>query len=1127
MSWRCAMRTGAPLAGALLAALLICGAAHAQRLAVLTQSLTATRESARVYLHSVDFDGGGILPGVFAVPGRSAIGPLLRSESGRLAAVSTGPAWRGGMFESRHTYTALSGIETVPFQVNSRLQRGSEAGWREWVAALLPERGNAPAAAVMLGFRDDGEGGFDGRLRLAPWPEADTTQTLPAWRLPGRPAELVVLQPPRMPLVHPPPQLAVLSTDTGRREAVLTVCDADGGAARSISLVHPDSLAQNEPRTVALAHSKTDGLLFALLSGYALENGGEVRSWLYCFESAGFQPSAPPLAIRGAPEEGRGALRPVAGGRCWAATRVPGTDFAYATLLRLDERTLVKEEQYALTGVTRAFSLAPAPQGAAVAVATEHRLEIWRENRRGEIHAVYEAPCALLLWTQAGLFLGEGNRLHAVNPETARPRQTFQFQSGWVRDAVVIPPEVIPADDIDGDGLSARTETARRTDPDLPDTDGDGIHDGIDPVPDGVSPRLEVPPEIVFHGEAVGNEVRAMTVGAGGAQSGLWRIETPTPMPWLILYPRGGRAPGMSLLGIEPTRLPPGGAHGTLHVVLQDLGGLGAAGSPAPVHIRVAPVRRVPQQILWIWPNQAGERLRGPNDPRQLGALAEMLAGPPCYFAHREVSGPFQEPLSPYSIVALESAAAARGALAQTTLLDYVAEGGALLFLGGQVDEESPRSLQHWLAPLGVRIDASARVEGRFEAGIQGPLTRHWDQFRIEKGCLIEAEPEDVLVSTDEAGGGAVFAAREYGYGRVALLASATPLTSNALAHEAHRGFAQDLFRWLEGAGSEYRDLDGDGLTDATEDPVNVQVVDPGETDYLNADTDRDGVGDGLEDANRNGRVDDGETDPRNPDSDGDGVLDGADASPCPVFGAPRIAQVVPAQGAAEGGGVVLLRGDNFTPDSVVWFGGRQAQWIEVADTETMVVRVPEARGDGGAVNVRVVTAGGALEGLLPDGFMYEERHAVTLRLTQAGSARRIGSGYEGEVLVGYATGERAPLGRAVLLLAARPPDGFEWVGAARPVAGETSQATVAGQPVANGLYLVDVDVTRTRQPQTGVLLRLRWRYTPGASVPERIQVSIPRCRVTNPSGGAYRVETGTLEISLTAPPRPGAQQGA
>ncbi|MBN2802790.1 MAG: OmpA family protein [Deltaproteobacteria bacterium] len=74
-------------------------------------------------------------------------------------------------------------------------------------------------------------------------------------------------------------------------------------------------------------------------------------------------------------------------------------------------------------------------------------------------------------------------------------------------------------------------------------------------------------------------------------------------------------------------------------------------------------------------------------------------------------------------------------------------------------------------------------------------------------------------------------------------------------------------------------DSDGDGLLDGIEDSNHNGTVDVGETDPMDDDSDDDGLLDGTEDSNHNGTVDVGETDPLDDDSDDDGLLDGTEDS--------------------------------------------------------------------------------------------------------------------------------------------------------------------------------------------------------------------------------------------------------
>lgn len=96
------------------------------------------------------------------------------------------------------------------------------------------------------------------------------------------------------------------------------------------------------------------------------------------------------------------------------------------------------------------------------------------------------------------------------------------------------------------------------------------------------------------------------------------------------------------------------------------------------------------------------------------------------------------------------------------------------------------------------------------------------------------------------------------------------------------------------------QDTDGDGIPDMQEDKNGNGIVDPGETDPMNADTDRGGESDGSEVAGKRNPLDknddltydqDGDgwnngvelqhgTDPKNPDTDGDGIIDPKDPFP-------------------------------------------------------------------------------------------------------------------------------------------------------------------------------------------------------------------------------------------------------
>jgi len=225
--------------------------------------------------------------------------------------------------------------------------------------------------------------------------------------------------------------------------------------------------------------------------------------------------------------------------------------------------------------------------------------------------------------------------------------------------------------------------------------------------------------------------------------------------------------------------------------------------------------------------------------------------------------------------------------LTQKALLDYLNEGGALLFLGAHLEGAHYRDLSTWFRPLDIGVDMDTVVSSRFRATPPAGILRHWLNFSLQEGCLfidrrLDSDTVRIVYDAPEQ---VVFEARPHGYGRLVLMASASPLHNEALSATPNRNFSLDLFYWLSRAGYAVSDRDGDGIPDGVEDRNGNGVVDGGDTlagesSWLDRDSDDDGVADGEEDLNRNGVVDGGETNPRRWDSDGDGVADGADGHP-------------------------------------------------------------------------------------------------------------------------------------------------------------------------------------------------------------------------------------------------------
>lgn len=1002
---------------------LLCAHAAAQRAVVITQALDATRASARVYAHSLDFEAG-LLPGADPLPGVALAAPLALSPDGRRAVASTRGWWPPGVPRALPDPGWQTLLDTAPFQqarAHAWMDSPGEAGRAIGAAAL------SDGAAWLATLHD----GAPPMARAWRWGVGASIQPLGAHPLPGAPVAGAM---------GGPGDFAVLLThDPVAGEAHLAkLFPNPDQTPRTMPLPTPEDLG-GPAAPVALAISPDGATAFVLWSGFGIEaRGGEPLSWLGAYATDTLRARAAPAPQRGGAAPGDPALAAVDANTCWVVTRTPGTGFALAARHALKDGALRRDVEVPQGGTTHTIRVSPAPRGYAVALAFDRRLALWTAGTPRFAPEPFEDPIVKMAWWEGALVIAEGRWLHRVNPETLLPEASVELRSGWVADFALLPGAAYPDADRDGDGLPDGDESARGTDPANPDSDGDGLHDGIDPDPLRPTPQLATLHDIVLRGEAAGRELRALPIEVAHGADAAWRIAIDSRAPWLVLHPRGGRGPGVAYLGVDPARYVPGSTtHATLTVTLDSDAGP-VWGSPRKVEVLVAPPRSGTRQILWIWgadDADATPTLRDPTDPRGLATLADILSAPPRLFSHAETSGPVTTPLDPYAIVVLTARAAAQGALTRQAVLDYVAGGGALLFLGEFLGEDPVPGLVHWLSPLDIQIDTAVRVSGRYAGAGEDYLLRHWDDFEIRDGCAIRAAPGHTLTPGGREGGGAVFVARAHGYGRVALLAAATPLTAPVVTRPQEGRFARDLFRWLDRAGIEVEDMDGDGLPDSMEDRNNNGRVDPGETNYLHPDSDGDGIPDGLEDRNRNGTVDDGETDPRNADSNGSGVFDGADPRPFAAVGAPHIATVTlpgggVAEGPAEGGTVVYLTGRNFTPDAQFWFGGRRAAWRVVLDATQAMARAPGIPEDGGGeVEVSVDIPATGQRSDLPRGFRYTPRGMADFTLTPEPALAVEGGVIRGTLALRL-TGP-AHVGRVGALMRAEPGAGFRWTGAA------------------------------------------------------------------------------------------------
>ena len=1091
-------------AACLLAALWLClisAEAPGGPVLVETTTKSAHREPVRGSLHIADLESGISAAEPIVLPGKTPGGPLLLTPGGDSVLASSGPEWEGGRISPRSLPNFISAHSLVPLRDPPSDRRWAPGGWREEAALILEDPASDAPILVILATDARREAELEGRLRLQPLGEDETVsfeapQT--EYSLPG------------------PPLKAVSLPDTGR---VAVLCRAPQGSGALLHIrnvltgnvvvdafelgAEADGAAGIEP--VDLAVSADQERLHALVTGSDMDRpGGPSASWLVTLGVRNAEPIGGPVKLLGRAEPHVDALAPAAATRVYAATRSRQQGFGYAYRLHLDEDAMEIEWEQSYTGVTQPVRLVSAPEGYGAAIGVEDRVDVWFEGAQAPVRTAFDWPVNAIAWTETGLYAATGNRVEWLDPSDGDVLGSASFQSGHVTAIKPMPP----------DSAAAQYQLAT-------DSSGDGLPDDWDPEPDRESPWLRLPSVIQFQGEAVGQQMRAVLVDPEHGDGSEWRVSfDEEEMPWLRLHPRSGEARGAFYLGVDPGDYgwPQEVVTGTIQVEMDGTEpGVEAAGSPAEILIQIVPERSPVPRILWLVENDGGS-LRNPSDPRNLRGLMDYLAGSPHHFSHEVHEAGATPDLESYPIVVLDARAAARGAVTRQAVLDYVAGGGALLFLGEYLPGEEARVLRNWLTPLGIRIETGERVSGRFSTDRGERLARHWDDFAIENGCGIQLEsPAAAMVSGAPGASQTVFAAAYHGVGHVAALAAATPLESNRMDRTENRAFAGALFEWLAASGVLVSDLTGDGLPDHVQDRTGDGIVHPGEMDPLNPDTDGDGIPDAYEDRSRTGRVEPGETSPLNPDTDGDGIWDGADPNPLPPADTPHVEQVEPWSAPVEGGRDVLVSGRNFTADSVVWFENTPAPSIRSLGASTLIAEVPpRERDEAGPVDVRVESPALDLEGVLPDGFIYSPRTAVGLTLEAHRSAADIYEQGEGSLRITIDAPPRASVGQMNLLLESDPPGAVRWGEPSAGAGAEFGRRHVQHRPTPEGGLWIDISEA-VRGPTGGVLATVPFELTGPVEDASVIGLDVSRAIVLAPNGAPLDALTQGLTFDFDA----------
>lgn len=752
--------------------------------------------------------------------------------------------------------------------------------------------------------------------------------------------------------LHAAPAAGAVSWKTGE---LYVACD---GPRAGMSAIVAIDLASGEQRyapfpmmqqgmlsvaPAALAITQDGSQLALLESAYSLErrDGGRV-STLRLLESATLQDTGKSIGIAGA---GSGV------GRVFArrsedlviSTADDAAGFAYVTAMTTSAAILTKRGEWAFRDATTGSRVAPSPDGAMLALAGGKSLRVFGpESESPKTFNVRDAIEAIA-WTRNGVYVGAGPRLGRFDGDSSLFNPELEMFSGFIVDLLPIAAINSPI-----------------------------AESGVD--------RLQLPPRVHLDADTPGRDQRVITIKAPrGADLRL--VHDAPAAPWLTA----------TLIENAPDEF-----HLMLSLNKQSMQQPGEYRSPIRVELSEAMSDDLIEVVASSYAK--GTRAIEWQSSTGFGPLMRLVSAAPLHLSHRIRRGPVAQAPRGTAAVVVRLEDVARGAITRQVLLDYVSGGGGLLVVAGHSPEIAAEGLRRWLEPLGLLIDPAQDVTGRFPVPQSSVAAFGLDQLAVSAGAYVETtRPMEFTVPGPQPGT-SVLALARHGYGRLAVLASGSPLEDVALSQGGYRRFGRALFDWLTGANGGVSDSDNDGLRDDIEDADASGAKSARETDYLNPDTDGDGIPDGLEDANLNGVVDEGETDPRRADSDADGLPDGADADPLPPVGTPVILAVQPQGGPAEGGTLVELTGRNLPVNPQVWFGERRASvMVRTDSTRVVAASPPRIFGElSGPVVVRIADPLDLNEHVFKEAYTYHPPSAVELVLAPAARVRRVYDGYRG-----------------------------------------------------------------------------------------------------------------------------------
>ena len=717
--------------------------------------------------------------------------------------------------------------------------------------------------------------------------------------------------------------------------------------------------------------------------------------WLVSFVDAGpanvLNPAREPIILSGRPDIPAGLHNAVEisvdGSEAFVATRDETTETGH--IGRIDIGNVRLDSQFDVPNVRQNFivRLLPdrlLPDIPRILIGADHTLELVSltadtmvvDHELILFQAVQDIAISI---DEVTAYIASGSEVYLYDTIAAQLSFSVQSMQTGVAMALDVLPPVAAMDDIDSDGLSFVDEISWYSTSSIdPDTDGDGISDGLDFSPLLPTPGLSLSTHDVTLTAIEGRAdppPRSVRITNRGAGDLVWTAYVEEG-DWISVEPPGEEAPYAVTISADTTGLPASDLPYTGYVRVVGTGTV--SDSPQTIEVNLF-IDEVVQLVTVFVAENTGEQeaLSAMNGLTSEGyaLFANILLDNGYSYAFDEFTTSVPVDASDVGSIQPVIVTGLPWQLGQPSgegLLDYIDAGGtALVILKRTFDEADANAINLWLAPTDIQVVPNVTYSGTVQPLTSHPITAGVSEIEIKRSAALEVTDDTAVVLgwLDVEEGLAAIAAAFFGEGRIVVLADEYAFT-NAGLYGDHRQFANNIFNWLSPGGASDLDTDNDGIIDRVEDANGNGVVDSGETDPLNSDSDGDLVPDGREDLNGNGILDFGETDPTDQDTDNDGITDGTDRFPL-TWPTPFIWRIEPASGSTAGGLPVTITGRYLPADVTVLFGETPSSSVTFVDSEQIVADSPEWNGGDTIVDVKVIDNETGASATLPNAFTY------------------------------------------------------------------------------------------------------------------------------------------------------------